>query len=641
MAAAMVAATIFAVDSIAGFDVSVSILYLIVLALVARGHGERAVRIAVGVCVVLAVASWLLVHERTPDLASVLRLSFSVVVIVVTGALLISRKKLLAVRAELEESRTNLLNFTNSVPQLLWRTDADGKVDFFNRRYTDLTGHDHHEAIALQNWGEWFHADDIGPHMERFEKAQREETELRSVFRMLHADGSYRWMSLMGRPVRSPSASGEVLRWYGGTSDVHDEVLAQRKVRELKDTLEQRVEERTAELMRTEARYASLFDVSNIAFAEQDLGEANGIIADLKRRGIPDLAAHLAADPALRARCFAAIRTVRVNSALVRLLGYDAAAESVAAIALDAEEVMLRQLEMAFKDIGHIEGRTLLVGKDGRHIPVFYTVNRLGDGRQLSSYLDLTEAERVEEMRRAAHEELARANRIATVGAFSASIAHELNQPIASLVVDAHTGLRWLRRESPDVEAAGRVLERVARTAERVAGIVKHTREAITGGRRAAVPINLCALAFETRELLDREVKRAQVTLDIRCSYALPHVLGDPVELQQVLINLIGNAVEAMQEARTGDHIVMTLTVTGDMVTVSVTDDGPGFAPGDLERLFQPFYTTKPTGVGMGLQICRTAVQGMGGELRARARPEGGAEFWFELPLTDAEDAPV
>ncbi|GGF85938.1 hypothetical protein GCM10007301_52240 [Azorhizobium oxalatiphilum] len=906
--AVVVAAIIFTIDCIVDFDVSISILYIGTLVAVGvRGSDNEIIRTA-AVCATLSCISWYIVHRDAPDIASSLRLGFALVAIGVTAALLVSRKHLAAARRELEESRGELQNFTDSVPQLLWRFSVD-KVDFFNRRYTELTGHDREEAIAKQNWIEWYHPEDRTAFAEKMEHSLLTGEDLRATFRMLHADGSYRWMSLVGRPiiskdgtiekwyggtsdvheevtarqalerlqreleesqaelinfmdsipqilwratpeayvdfynrrysevigrnadetierqdwledfhpddrgpylekVRSSFAAGEELnakirlmqasgdyrwtsligrpyrdksgklvRYYGATTDIHDEVTAReelqrtraaleesqaeveffansvpyilwrsngagevqffnkrwtditgmaredalkdqryletvhpddlpgltvaivtaietngvsdaevrvrqadgtyrwmrlydgpvgltadgeiqrfggatdiqqvvdirRQLQELNETLEQRVVERTADLIKTEARYAGLFDVSNMTFAEMDFKATEPLLDELRKRGVTDLRAYFSEHPDEFAQTLSLIRTTRVNEALAHLMGYESVAELVAnppaQNADDGPAVLLRQLEMYYNGINHIDGRTVLVGKGGIEIPVYYTVNRLAEGLHLSSHMNLTEQERIAEMREAAQEELARANRIATVGAFSASIAHELNQPIASMLMDAQTGLRYLQRGEPDLEAAERILQRLTRTVQRVSNIVQNTRDAIQSGRRETARIDLREMVEETAELMERELRRSEVSFGMRGMEAPPLVTGDPVQLQQVLINLMTNATEAMREVDGHRSITVTIVALDDEIAVTVEDSGPGIPEENLERLFQPFFTTKAEGVGMGLQICRTAIEGMGGLLTARNLEKGGAAFTFTLPTAVTAEA--
>lgn len=553
-----------------------------------------------------------------------------------------AKQELQRLRGELEESRQELINFTNSVPQILWRADRQARVDFYNERFTQVTGRDLHAVMAKQDWIEDFHPDDRLGYLANLEKSFGAGEELRATFRLRHADGSYRWMSLVGRPVRVAEGSDEI-RYYGGVSDIHEEVIAHQKVRELNETLEQRVLERTEELLRTERRYTGLFDVSNMTFAEMDFSAANRILDTLKASGVTDLRVYMAAHPAELQRILATIQTTRVNGALARLMGYETVGDLVAnppaQNAEDGAEVLLRQLEMYYDGIDHIDGRTVLTGKGGRRIPVYFTVIRLADGLHLSSHVDLSDQERIEGMRRAAQAELARANRVATVGAFSASIAHELNQPIASMLMDAQTGLRLVGRTDAEPETLTRILKRVEKTAQRVAAIVQRTRETIVAGPRAAEPIDLCRLVADTRNLLDHDLERLDVELEIACEDAVPIIVGDPVELQQVFVNLVSNAADAMRDQPNERRITIGIASKEQAVHVEVADTGPGIPDEHIERLFEPFFTTKQTGIGMGLQICRSAVEAMGGQLTVINRAGRGACFSFDLPVVPAGGA--
>lgn len=552
----------------------------------------------------------------------------------------VAKEELQKVRAELETSRQELINFTNSVPQILFRADRNAVVDFYNERFTQVTGRDLHAVIEKQDWIEDFHPEDRQAYLANLDRAFAAGDELRETFRLRHADGSYRWMSLVGRPVRVAQRSEEI-RYYGGVSDIHEEVSVHQRVRELNETLEQRVAERTSELMRTERRYAGLFDVSNMTFAEMDFGAAEAMLDAIKASGVTDLRSYMAANPGELADALSAIRTTRVNEALARLMGYQSVADLMAnppaQNADDGPEVLLRQLEMYYYGIDHIDGRTVLIGKDGRRIPVYFTVTRLPEGLHLSSHVDLSDQERIEGMRRAAQAELARANRVATVGALSASIAHELNQPIASMLMDAQTGLRLVARENPDIETFGRILQRVEKTAQRVAGIVQRTRENIVAGRRTVEPIDLRGLASETRDLLEHDLEKADVQMEIFSPDTVPMILGDPVELQQVFVNLVSNATDAMRDTPGLRRIILTIAAEKSSVSVRVTDTGPGIPEKDMDRLFEPFFTTKATGIGMGLQICRSAVEAMGGQLTVANAESGGASFSFDLPFAAEE----
>jgi PAS domain S-box-containing protein len=545
------------------------------------------------------------------------------------------REELLRTREELERSRAELENFADSVPQIQWRMTPDFRVDYLNEQFAEFTGRSREQAIETQNWVELHDPDGVESALAHFRQAAKSgEDQVRFYHRLLHKDGSYRWMKQSGRAVRSPE-TGEIVKWYGGMIDAHEEVLAQQQLQDLLVTLERRVEERTAELLRTEARYASLFEVSNMTFAEMDFSAVQPKLDALRAAGVVDLRGYLAERPHEFHEMLSLVRTIRVNEALARLLGYTDVAELVAnpptQNAKDGDEVQLRQFEMAFYGDDHIDGRTVLIGKNGSEIPVYYAVIRLADGLHLSSHLNLTEQERIEDLRRAAQEELARANRVATVGAFSASIAHELNQPIASMVMDAQTGLRWLQRSPPEIPAAEKILERLAKSAQRVSGIVQRTRESIVAGRRSVEALDLGKLVSETRDLIEPDLRRAEIALEISCPAGPLPVRGDPIDLQQVLVNLVNNAADALRD-QAGDRLIKIAVYEEEHeTTVSVSDTGPGIPPEHLDKLFQPFFTTKPSGIGMGLQICRSAIEALGGTMCVVNLPERGACFTFKL----------
>lgn len=614
----------------------IMVVFVFVLFLLGLRTMRRDILMATGGCALLSIAVWAVLYVPTPGLADGLKFGLVLTTVMLSAALLHCLLKLRAMRSALEESRVELTVLADSVPQMLWRSTPDGRWDFLNRRFTEITGVEREEGIARQSWRECIHPDDMGPLREKLARSLETGEDVSHQVRLRHKDGSYRWMSVARRAVRSPQ-TGEILCFFGGSTDIHEEVLAaQQKVHTVVAQLEQRVEDRTAELTRTEARYSSLFDVGNISFAEMDFSATTPILDRLRAEGVTDLRAYMNAHPDVFQHCIGLIRTTRVNEALARLMGYENIAELTAnppaENAEDGPEVLLRQLEMAFYGADYIDGRTVLIGKDGQRITVFFTVIRLDSGLHLSSHLNLTEQESIAELRRAAQDELARANRVATVGAYSATIAHELNQPISSITMDVQTTLRWLAAEPPELQSAIRGLERLSRTVERVRTIVQRTRDSVTAHRRKVSHFNLCALVTETCDLLAGEVRRAGATLELRCDSEFPPIEADPIELQQVLVNLTTNAAEAMTATPGPRRIVVSVLNTGAGVAISVADTGPGIPPDQLERLFEPFFTTKPSGMGMGLQVCRNAVESMGGTLSVDNRDEGGAIFAFVLP---------
>ena len=276
------------------------------------------------------------------------------------------------------------------------------------------------------------------------------------------------------------------------------------------------------------------------------------------------------------------------------------------------------------------------IRKDGSRVPVLIGVAMFEEGGDegVAFVLDLTERKRAEAEAREMQMELAHANRVATMGQLTASIAHEINQPIAAAVTNAQAALRWLRAQPPDLEAVGRALDRIVQDGNRAGGIVHQIRALIKKAppRKEALAINQAIL--EVIALLHGEVVKHGVLVQTQLADDLPIIHGDRVQLQQVILNLIINAIQAMSGVSEGtrDLLISTGRAEPDGVFVAVRDSGPGLAPAVLARLFEPFYTTKPGGLGMGLSICRSIIEAHGGRLSANANVPRGAEFNFMVP---------
>jgi len=230
--------------------------------------------------------------------------------------------------------------------------------------------------------------------------------------------------------------------------------------------------------------------------------------------------------------------------------------------------------------------------------------------------------------------ELAHANRVAAIGQLTASIAHEVRQPFTSIVTNGNATLRWLRRQPPDIGEAEQTIERLIRDACRASAIIDGLRDLArkTAPRTDAFDLNDAIL--EVVGLTHGEAVKIGVTVRTQLA-RLPRILGDRVQLQQVMLNLIVNAIQAMSGVTAGarDLQISTETVEQEGVRVGVRDTGPGLSAEGLERLFDPFYTTKPEGMGMGLAICRSIIEANGGRLWACGCEPRGALFQFTIPL--------
>lgn len=281
--------------------------------------------------------------------------------------------------------------------------------------------------------------------------------------------------------------------------------------------------------------------------------------------------------------------------------------------------------------------------KDGSRVPVL--VGAAGfdqSGKQgVSFVLDLTERKRAEadareseRRHREVQTELAHANRVATMGQLTASIAHEVNQPIAAMVTNAEAAQLWLDRQQPDLAEVRQALARIVKDGIRAGDVIGRIRELIKKAPPRKDRVDINEAIHEVIELTRGEAIKNGVSVRMQLAVGLPVIHGDRVQLQQVILNLIINAVEAMGGVRDGprEMLISTAQVEPGDVLVAVRDSGPGFAPATHEHLFEAFYTTKPTGLGMGLSICRSIIEAHGGRLWAEPNQPRGTIFQILTP---------
>jgi PAS domain S-box-containing protein len=247
---------------------------------------------------------------------------------------------------------------------------------------------------------------------------------------------------------------------------------------------------------------------------------------------------------------------------------------------------------------------------------------------------DITERKRVSEALREVQTELAHANRVATMGQLTASIAHEVNQPIAATITNAEAALQWLGARPPDLEEARQALARILKAGTRAGDVIGRIRDLIKKAPPRKDRLEVNGALREVIELTGGEAMKNGVSVRTQLADGLPLIVGDRVQLQQVMLNLIINALEAMGGTSEGSRELLISTRKSDSgdVLVAVRDSGPGLAPATLDRLFDAFYTTKATGLGMGLSICLSIIAAHGGRLWASANVPRGAIFQFTLP---------
>lgn len=262
-----------------------------------------------------------------------------------------------------------------------------------------------------------------------------------------------------------------------------------------------------------------------------------------------------------------------------------------------------------------------------------------GWSRVLVMALDVTERNRAQASFAQAQAELTHVARVTTLGQLAASIAHEVNQPLSAIITYAKSGKRWLAREAPGASEVSDCLDHIASNGTRAANVIERIRNLARRAEPNHSRIDLAALIEETTALLDRDFQANHVVVHADIPAGLPEVTGDRVQIQQVLMNLMLNAEQAMaQNPHDRRDLCLDALSDGAGVTVSVRDCGPGIAD-DPEALFRPFFTTKKDGMGMGLSICRSIVEQHGGTLTAGNHSEGGASFRFRLPVAEDERA--
>jgi C4-dicarboxylate-specific signal transduction histidine kinase len=256
-------------------------------------------------------------------------------------------------------------------------------------------------------------------------------------------------------------------------------------------------------------------------------------------------------------------------------------------------------------------------------------------GSQIGQF---AERKRAESALQLAQSELAHVTRVMTMGELTASIAHEVNQPLGAIVTSAASCARWLAAEPPNIEKAERALERIVNDGKRASQVIGRIRALMKRQTPRKGWLDINETLLEVIALAQYELRRNNILLETRLTRSLPLVQGDRVQLQQVLLNLIVNAIEAMNaiDGRRRELTLVSATDGPDAVAVEVRDSGTGLDPEFASHLFEPFYTTKAEGIGIGLSISRSIVEAHGGHLSATANEPHGAVFQFSLPVREA-----
>jgi PAS domain S-box-containing protein len=308
----------------------------------------------------------------------------------------------------------------------------------------------------------------------------------------------------------------------------------------------------------------------------------------------------------------------------------------------DMEAVLMAWREAKAQEKPYYEVEKRLRGSDGRYrrflsraVPVYDEQGKIL--QWFGTYTDIEDRRQAEEALRAAQAELAHVSRLTIMGELTASLAHELNQPLAAVVTNGGACLRWLDRGEPNLEEAMSAVRRMIRDADRAADVIAHVRAMLRSSGAEKVWLDVTGVIREVLVLAQPEIQRHRIVMREALAEDLPPVWGDRVQLQQVLLNLIVNGAEAMADVEGRDRALAIRSDHGKVdqgpgVLVSVQDAGVGVAPENLDRLFDAFYSTKSDGLGLGLSISRSIIQRHGGRLWATANEGPGTTLQFVLP---------
>jgi PAS domain S-box-containing protein len=450
------------------------------------------------------------------------------------------------------------------------------------------------EDFQRGGWEEFVHPADFPETAKAFDHAIRTGTAYQAVHRLRRAaDGEYLWHHVRGEPLRD--REGRIVQWYGTSVDIDEGKKAEDRLR--------RSEAYLAEAQRLTHTGSAAYNETEIPYWSD---EAARIFGFDPLQGIPS------------------------REAVWKRIHPD-----------DLHRVN-ENIEQAVREKRSFTNEFRIMLPDGtvKHVeatnnPVFAASGELLE--IVATGVDVTERKRAEEAYREAQLELAHANRVATMGQLTSSIAHEVNQPIAAAVTYALAARRFLNAESPDLREVDDALSLIVKEGNRAADVIGRVRALIKKAPARKDPVEINDAILEVIALTRAEAANNSVSVQAQLAEGLPRIQGDRVQLQQILLNLIINAIEAMRDVREEEReLVIRSGNEPDGVSVEVRDSGPGFAPATVDRVFEAFYTTKPGGLGLGLSICRSIVEAHNGQLWASPNVPRGAILRFIAPTYPA-----
>lgn len=393
-------------------------------------------------------------------------------------------------------------------------------------------------------------------------------------------------------------------------------------------------------LRRSEERYRNIFRSTGVAILEQDWTVAAEICAAAAQDGVSELRRRLSQDHALLRKCLSSIRTIDVNDAARSLVGDLRAggSSSWAVVSIPETIIAFREILLAYLEgLPSYATETVVRSIDGKRRNLVVTANFQKDRSRpiLISAVDVTAQVDAEIALRQSTAELTRVSRIATLGALTASIGHEVNQPLAAVVTNGEAALRWLARDEPNLSEVKLCIEESVGEGRRAAEIVKRLRQLSVKRDVTCELVDINAIVAQVHAMARRDLQEQQVTASLELRPGLPAVAGDAVQLQQVAMNLVNNAIHAMAGRKRKELHMETSLDERAGVRVSISDTGSGISDANLPQLFAPFFTTKKEGMGVGLSISRSIIETHRGRIWAERNEEEGSSFHFMIPFAE------
>jgi PAS domain S-box-containing protein len=459
----------------------------------------------------------------------------------------------------------------------------DGAVEFANRQVLDYFGKTLDE---LKEWAstDAVHPDDLPRVIQVFTRSLETGQPYDVELRQRRADGVYRWFHVQGLPVRG--AEGTIRRWCILQTDIDDQRKAEEALHERERELRQLIETIPAHVARM---------------------TANGALEYVNRRVLDFVGVELEQ---------IGIHITHPDDQYPRMMKWRRALKTG-----EPWEHTLRVRRADGEYRWFYQRNEPLLDEDGR-VVCWYSVG-----------FDITDSREMEEMLRSTRRKLSAAMQIATVAELSASIAHEINQPLASVVTNAHAAKTWLSHDPPNLERAQATLERIIRDGHSAAEVVRRIRALFKEAAPVKAPLDINQIVDEVLRVLSDELRDNSIIVETELEADPPVTEADHVQIQQTLINLVHNAIEAMAGEKNGAKtLLLSSRRQGDELLVQVRDHGLGID--DPTLMFEPFFTTKESGMGMGLSICRSIVEAHGGRVWAAANDDAGMTLSFTLPLT-------